>query len=474
MSTTSIIDTTPLTRFHKRLLLQSAGGPFLDGYLLSIIGIALVGMTPELGLSTGEVSLAGAAALVGIFVGGLAFGRLTDRIGRQLMYTVDLTVLVAASILCVFVSAPWQLIALRLIIGIAIGADYPIATALLAEWLPSKQRGAMLGSLVVFWFIGATVSTFVGFAMSAWLGDEAWRYMLGSAIVPGIVILLLRIGTPESPRWLLSKGRTADAEAVVRKVFGDDVDLTGLTADEAPAGPALGFKALLKGEYLRRTFFCGFFYLAAVTPLFAMYTFGPQLLGSFGLAEGNMANLGYTLISLLFLLGCLPALRWTESMGRRPLLIWSFVGMLIPMMVLGIAPAGPAFLVIAAFAVYALASGGPNILEWSYPNEIFPTDIRATAMGVVTAVSRIGAAVGTFLLPIGLDTIGTGPTMLCAAGLTAAGLLVSVALAPETKGRTLADASSVKAPGDRSPEVAPRVEVVVGESAATQSAVAES
>ncbi|AMM34444.1 metabolite transporter [Sinomonas atrocyanea] len=443
MSTASFLDNAPLTRFHKKLLLQSAGGPFLDGYLLSIIGIALVGMTPELRLSTSEESLAGAAALIGIFIGGMAFGRVTDRIGRQLMYTVDLIALVVASALCVFVNAPWQLILLRLIIGIAIGADYPIATALLAEWLPAKKRGAMLGSLVVFWFIGATVATFVGFAMSAVFGDASWRFMLGSAIVPGAVILLMRIGTPESPRWLISKGRVAEAQQVVRSVFGDDVDLTGMAREEAPAVKQLGFKALLRGQYLRRTFFCGFFYLAAVTPLFAMYTFGPQILGSFGLGEGNMSNLGYTLISLLFLLGCLPALRWTETMGRRPLLIWSFVAMLAPMIILAVAPSGPAPLVIGAFAFYALASGGPNILEWSYPNEIFPTEIRATAMGVVTAVSRIGAAIGTFLLPLGLDSIGTGPTMMVAAGLTAAGLIVSMVLAPETKNRSLAEASAV-------------------------------
>lgn len=442
MSTTSFIDNAPLTRFHKRLLLQSAGGPFLDGYLLSIIGIALVGMTPELGMSTGQESLAGAAALIGIFVGGVAFGRITDHIGRQLMYTVDLSVLVAASALCIFVNAPWQVIALRFIIGIAIGADYPIATALLAEWLPAKKRGAMLGSLVVFWFIGATVATFVGFSIAALFGDDAWRYMLGSAIIPGVVILLMRIGTPESPRWLVSKGRINDAKAVVRKVFGDDVDLTGLVADEAPAAKDLGFRGLMRGVYLRRTFFCGFFYLAAVTPLFAMYTFGPQILGSFGLGKGNLSNLGYTLISLLFLIGCLPALRWTESLGRRPLLIWSFVGMLIPMVVLGVAPAGPAALVIGAFAFYAIASGGPNILEWSYPNEIFPTEIRATAMGVVTAVSRVGAAIGTFLLPVGLDHLGTGPTMLVAAALTLAGLVVAVLMAPETRNRSLAETSS--------------------------------
>ncbi|MGW5124865.1 MFS transporter [Streptomyces sp. NPDC004069] len=448
MATTSIIDDSPLSSFHKRLLIQSSGGPFLDGWLLSIIGIALVGMTSDLHLSGTELSLTGAAALVGIFIGGLVFGRVTDRIGRELMYTIDLVVLVVASALCAFVTDGWQIIVLRFVIGLAIGADYPIATALLAEWLPAKKRGAMLGSLVVAWFLGATAATFLGFGLTAWLGEEAWRWMLASALVPGVIILLLRIGTPESPRWLVSKGRIAEAEAVVRKVYGEDADVSGLARVETAGGPALGFKALLSGEYLRRTVFCGLMYLCGVTPLFAMYTFGPAMLESFGLGEGNLSNFGYAMISLLFLIGCLPALRWCETWGRRPLVIWSFFLMVIPFVVLGLMPTGPVVLVIGAFCLYALASGGPNTLEWSYPNELFPTEIRATAMGVITAVSRIGAAVGTYLLPISLDHLGAGPTMLVAAALTAVGWLVSVALAPETRNKSLTESSGIGAPGD--------------------------
>ncbi|MFD0330587.1 hypothetical protein ACFQZC_26245 [Streptacidiphilus monticola] len=79
----TVIDTAPYTRFHKRLALACSGGPLLDGYILSIVGVALIGMQPQLGLSTADVSLIGAAALVGMFVGGAVFGVLTDRIGRR-------------------------------------------------------------------------------------------------------------------------------------------------------------------------------------------------------------------------------------------------------------------------------------------------------------------------------------------------------------------------------------------------------
>jgi MFS transporter, putative metabolite transport protein len=106
-------------------------------------------------LSGTDLSAAGAAALIGIFISGLVFGRVTKVIGRQLMYTIDRVAPVVCSILCAFVTALWQIIVLRFVIG----ADYPIATTLLAEWLPVRKRAANLGSPVVAWFAGSTVAT---------------------------------------------------------------------------------------------------------------------------------------------------------------------------------------------------------------------------------------------------------------------------------------------------------------------------
>jgi hypothetical protein len=137
----SFIDDAPLTRFHKRLTLFAAGGPFLDGFVVTIIGTALITMQPALQLSTTEIGLAGASALIGIFFGGAIFGYVTDLIGRRVMYLIDLAVLIVASVASAFVTTSWQLIALRLLLGVAIGADYPIASSLLAEFTPSRYRG---------------------------------------------------------------------------------------------------------------------------------------------------------------------------------------------------------------------------------------------------------------------------------------------------------------------------------------------
>ncbi|MET8468158.1 MFS transporter [Streptomyces sp. NPDC006422] len=437
------VDEAPLNRFHRKLTWACAGGPFLDGYLLSIIGVALAGMKGELDLTTGELSLIGTSALVGIFVGGLFFGAVTDKLGREVMYTIDLGVLVAGSVLSLFATEAWQFVVLRFVIGVAVGADYPIATSLLAEWAPSKHRGRLLGILILAWYIGAAAAYVVGYALAELGGAEAWRWMLGSSAVVSVAVLLLRVGTPESPLWLVNKGRTEQAQETVEKVLGRRVAIEDLMAASAAEQRVDSrFRTLFRGVYLRRTLFCGIFYLCQITPMFALYTFGPTILGAFGLAEGNTGNLGSALIGIVFVLGCLPALRLVDRVGRRPIMIWSFVLMAIPLAVLGGGTALPVAVVILCFCAYALASGGPTVLEWTYPNELFPTSIRATAGGVATSISRVGAAVGTYLLPMSLDSLGTGPTMLIGAGITLVGWLVSLAWAEETLGKGLAETSA--------------------------------
>jgi MFS transporter, putative metabolite transport protein len=445
------IDDAPLNRFHRKVTFACAGGPVLDGYLLSIIGIALIGMTDQLHLTTADTSLIGAAALVGIFIGGLVFGPITDRIGREVMYTIDLAVLVIGSILSMFVTDTWQLVVLRVVIGVAIGADYPIATALLAEWVPSRHRGRLLGRLVLAWYVGAALAYVVGYVMADIGGPGMWRWMLGSSALLGGAIMLMRIGTPESPLWLISKGRADDAQRAIERALGRTVPIEELVAAaaEEQASEQHRFRDLFQGAYLRRTAFCGLFYMCQVAPVFALYTFGPAILSAFGLGKGNASNLGSALISIVFILGCLPALRMVDKVGRRPLIIWSFALMVIPLAVLGGGSAIPTSVVILCFCAYALFSGGPNVLEWTYPNELFPTSIRASATGVATAVSRIGAAIGTFLLPISLDRLGAGTTMLIAAAITLAGWVVCIAWAEETRGRALTETSALPGRSER-------------------------
>ncbi|MFE5704946.1 MFS transporter [Rhodococcus koreensis] len=444
MKTFDFMDEAPTSRFHRKLLIACCGGPFLDGYVLSIIGVALVGIKADMMPTSAEVGLIGAASLVGIFFGATLFGALTDRIGREKMYALDLTVLVGACVLCIFVQEAWQLIVLRLIIGLAIGADYPIATSLLTEFTPTKKRGFMIGLTGVSWSVGAAFAYIVGAVIvSATGGHEQWRWMLGTAAVLGVIVVLARRGIPESPRWLLNKGRVAEAEAVVMSVYGRKLDLSDQTVDETDTKKA-SFGAILRGGYLKRTVMCGTLYLAQITPQYALLTFLPVILAGFAVSDAGSAGLVVeTVIIALFALGCLPALRWVETLGRRKMTIIPFAVMAVPLIALWLIPDGPVWLIVVAFCLYAFASGGPSILEWIYPNELFPTEVRATAVGAAVGISRIGAATGTYLLPISIDNLGIGPTMGFGALLTLLGFIVCFAWAPETAGRSLEETSSL-------------------------------
>lgn len=436
-STRRLIDDASMTPFVKKIVLFSSGGAFLDGYVLSVIGVALVQLTPALGLTSAQTAATGAAALAGIFFGSLVGGRLTDALGRRTMFILDVSAIAVVSLAACFVGAAWQLIVLRLLLGFFIGADYPIATSLIAEFSPRAERAVTMGLVSAAWYLGATAAAFVGFAL--YTVDGGWRWMLGSALVPAVGLLIGRHDIPESPRWLAQRGQEDKAREVMAAVFGEDVAL-----DEQEPAPA-GFAAVFRQGYLGRIVFLGLLILCQVVPMYAMYTFGPSIIAAFGLGEGSLSVLGEAAISLFFLIGTIPAMYWLNSMGRRPLLIGSLALMAAGLLVPGIWPGASVVVIIIAFAVYAFFSGGPGILQWLYPNEMFPTEVRATAVGVAIAISRIGVVVSTYALPLFLDAYGIGPTMLVGAGLLVVCLALSVVMAPETRGLTLSEASSLRA-----------------------------
>ncbi|MDQ6599091.1 MFS transporter [Bacillus salipaludis] len=433
----SIVDDSPLTKFHIKLTIFSSGGPFLDGYILSIVGMALLSLNKSFEINSLWNGLLGSSALIGVFIGGLLFGYLTDRVGRESMYRLDLYAFLILSILQIFATNVEQLFVLRLLLGIAIGADYPIATSLLTEFSPRKYRGKLLGFLIVSWYLGATIAYFVGYFLLD-SGPDAWKWMLASSAIPSLIVIFLRSKTPESPRWLLSKGKNEEALKIMKSIYGESVTLADIPTSSVQKPSLL---KLFSPAYRKRTLFVMLFWNFQLIPMFAIYTFAPTLLETFKLDNGNLSHIGSALISLLFLIGCTVATFFIDRIGRRALLIYGFLFTTIALLVLGLAPGASSWIIISMFFMYAFFAGAPAILEWAYPNELFPTDIRGTAVGFSTTVSRIGATVGTFGLPIALANYGVGTTMLITAGLNLIGLLVAIFMAPETKNLSLETAS---------------------------------
>lgn len=398
---------TRLHAFHYRLFAYANVGVFCDGYILSSIGLALLTLGPHFALTPLQTGLIGGATLLGILAGAPLFGHLADRRGRRVLMILDLLAFAVVATLQAFVTASWQLIALRFVLGLAIGADYPIATAMLAEFMPARVRGAALSAAEAVWFAGAAVAYVAGYALLA-TGAQSWRWILASPAIFALIGLALRASAPESPLWLAARARGEVARA--------------------------SFRSLFVPEYRRALWFVSAMWLLQVVPLFAIYTFAPRVLAALGLGERTSPG-GSVAITLAFALGAFAAMPLVERWGRRPLCIAGF------------AVATAAFtalllrndaIVIVAFVAYALGSGASSVLELVYPAELFPTALRATATGFAAAVSRVGAFVGTFALPLLLARFGIAAMVGGAATLSALGLVLALALAPETKARSIA------------------------------------
>ena len=239
MSNTVSVEDVPLNRFHRLLTVRSGGGSFVDGYVLSIIGIAMMKVSPALGLTAFWEGLIAASALIGIFFGGFIGGALTDRLGRRMLYFVGPTLFVVCSVAQYWVQSGEMLFALRFLNGVAVGIEYPVATAFLVEFLPKKNRGPCLATLTILWFAGAAAAYMLGEALLHFGGPDAWRLTLASTAVIGALLFLVRMGTPESPRWLMSKGRHAEAEAIIRRVYGPDFGLDNLPEQAESKKPLL-------------------------------------------------------------------------------------------------------------------------------------------------------------------------------------------------------------------------------------------
>lgn len=431
----------PLSRFHIKMFTYSSGSAFLDGYIIGIIGVALSVIKTQFDMSLTIMGLLGTATLVGMFFGGLIGGYLTDIIGRKKMFLIDMLVMLAVSALQFFAHDPIQLVILRIILGIAVGADYPIAGALMAEFSPKKNRGSLLGGINSLWYVGYASSFLVGYFMLS-IGDTSWRWMLASSAVPVFLLLIARLNMPESPRWLASKGREKEANAIIQKIFGDNVVMSA----EPVAKVKTTFLDIFRNGNGKWTLFVSVFWSLQLIPTFGIGTYIPEILAQFGFANGKMEILGSAALNIIYLAGLIPFLFLVEKWGRRPTIIWPFFISSISLIILG-ATSGLKMsfvFVFVLFVIYGIFNNAMGMHEWIYPNELFPTHIRGTAVGFSTAITRAASATSTFLFPTIMANYGLANTLYICGGLFFIGFLFTLFMAPETKNMSLTEASSIK------------------------------
>lgn len=438
-------------RTLRKLNAVTITGQGLDGYDLGVISAVMPMVVLHLGMSPVWAGLIGASSLIGIFFGGPLFGALTDKLGRRKTFLIDLVLFLVTALLQLIVTDPAQLFVIRLLMGLAIGAEYAIGATMLAEFTPARGRGRRLAGLEVSWFVGYLAAVAVSYALLDLFGVP-WHWVLATGAVPAMYCLLARRGIPESPRWLASKGRTEEARAIIENYLGGQSSYRGEDFHDEQTGSARGnLRELFAPKQRSRTIFACLFWACLVAPYFAIFTFAPSVLSTLRISN---ASAGTLTVNALAACGALAGMLVIERIGRRKLLIWPFWIMAVCLAIVGFWSAAPAIVTILCFAVFAFVNASASDLTPVYPAELFPTRLRTTGTGLAAAASRIGAALGTFALPTGLETIGVGPSMLIAAGICVLGAVTAHWLAPETTGLTLTKATGQATEVSRS--MAPR------------------
>lgn len=427
------LEDAPLRFFHLRIAAATTGGAFSDGFGLGIIGIALGAATSRLDLSPLSLGLLGGSSLAGLFFGALLTGPIADRFGRRWIFAYNMAFLAAFSLLQFFVNSAAELLAIRLVIGLLLGTDYVVSKALLIEFSPRRLRGRILGTLSIAWASGYACAYFTGYALSDY-GPDAWRWMLLSSAAPALIILPLRLRTPESPLWLANHGYAERAARVVRTSIGPDI-----VPPEKSASPVAGrwrWKHLFARTWRRRTFVACVFFTCHVIPYFAVGTFVARIMSALNVRGSYFGGLVY---NLLLLFGAVLGLLIVDRVSRRRFLIGSFAITSATMLILGLWTGLSTSGIILLFAVFAGILSAASSLVYVYIPELFPTELRASGIGLAIAASRVGSAVSTFLLPILVADVGVHFTLAACSGVLAIGGAVCLIFAPETKNLRLSE-----------------------------------
>lgn len=400
----NLMDDMPVGALHRFVVWVVGIGLFFDMYEIFLVGSIGSALQHEFGISraSSDFKLLLASAFIGMFFGALGLGSLADRIGRRKAFVFTLVWYSAWSLIGAFSINAGMLVLCRFLTGIGVGAIYPVADSYLSEILPKERRGRMAAWAYTTSYVAVPL---VGF-LAVWLNGlqvgsvGGWRFILAIGSLGAVFVLFVRHRLPESPRWLLARGRVEEAHAqLCRFAESAGVSLPTILAEGTARPRAMGIgeriAVLRQAPYGKRYMMLAIFHLLQA---FGYYGFG-TLAGivvksrGFDVTDGTLfmalSFLGYPIGSLL----SIPLLNWIE---RRTLVVTSL---------LSIAAFGFCFaysantILIVAFGV--LTTCASNVFSNAYhiyQAEIFPARVRSTAIGSTYSLSRVTSGVLPFLL----------------------------------------------------------------------------
>ncbi len=439
------LDRLSWSGFHTRVMFALGVGWLLDSFEVSIIGNVLGVLKTEWQLSDLQASGLVSIWLVGITLGALVFGYLADRFGRKRLFIITLLLYAISTLISAISPSYGIFIVFRLLTAIGVGAEYSAINAAIGELIPARVRGRASALVMCFWPLGSILAAFASlFFLNLLPPSLGWRLAFGFGAIMALVALWARRVLPESPRWLVSRGRADEAHAIVTQIEAGAPDFgpTG-TVPSSPSNEPGFFRklGLLFRHHPWRLGLGVALDLSGSIGYYGIFAFLPLIvLPRIHIADGQVPWF-FLIGNVGALAGGLMVVALLDGAGRKVTVTLSYVLAAVAMLVMGWATVrGSSGLVLAAF----VAANFFATMSWisAYPtfSEIFPTQLRSTGIGFSVAVGHLGAG----LAPLALVAIARSTSIMASfAVLAGAYLLGAIVMipwilkGPEGRGRSL-------------------------------------
>jgi MFS family permease len=445
-STTSdfaAMDNAGITSQHWKIMLISGMGFFTDAYDLFIIGVVMALLKPIWHVGKLEESLVASTALLAAAFGALLFGRVADMVGRKRIYGVEVLVLAAGAIGSAFSPNIWWLIVLRFILGIGIGGDYPVSATIMSEYAGKASRGMLVTLVFAMQAAGLILGPLFASALLAtnMSHDLIWRLLLGFGALPALAVYWQRRHLRETPRFLAAAAKEEDESGRLSNAEHFDKSKHSVSFWDGFHRLANDNKLLVRLLGASAAWFlmdAAYYGNTVSTPLVLS-----ALKGDHTLLEKTLTQLG---IFVVFAApGYAVAALTMDRLGRKTIQALGFGMMAVSFALLALIPNLEKmvlpFLIIYGFSFF-FTEFGPNATTFVYPSEIFPVRVRTTGHGIAAAVGKLGGFVGVFVFPYLLAWKGLLGAESAAAIASALGLVVTLTMLPETKGKSLEEIES--------------------------------
>ena len=391
------------------IALSAALGGLLFGYDTAVISGAIGNLTEYFHLTPVETGWAISSALVGCLIGAFFSDYLSNRLGRRATMLITAILFILNSVGTALPNSFTMFVIFRIVGGIGVGIASMVVPMYIAEIAPPKRRGALVGNYQLAIVIGIVVVYFVNYFIALqgdahWNLNIGWRWMFGSEIIPSILFLIFIFLIPESPRWLLQKGKSEQAVAVLEKINApEDVAQVQSEIQNSLEQEDKGQWNNLVNPIYKKALFVGIglSILQQLTGINAILYYAPEIFKSLG-SSTDASLLETSILGVVNLIFTLLAIKWVDKMGRKPLLYIGSAGMTISLAAVGIFIYNEAvgnyvlpFLILfmASFSI----SWGPIV--WVLLSEIFPNKIRSLALAISVFIQWVANFVVTQVFP---------------------------------------------------------------------------